>query len=89
MGSSSEVSVFVDGRAESANLLEPLDAMIIRLGDVTIERSSRCREDRDSQRLYFHEIELINSTKSSAAKDQILRRLLHKVKMKKKKNRSK
>ena len=81
VGSSSEVSVFVDGGAESANLLEPLDAMIIRLGDgVTIERNSRCRDDEDSQRLYFHEIELLNSTKSSAAKDQILRRLLHTVK---------
>ena len=33
----------------------------------------------DQQRLFFHEIELLNSSKDSATKDRILRRLLNRV----------
>lgn len=59
--------------------IEPVEALIIRFGDVTIEKN-RCADDRiDSHRLMFQEIEMLNSTKSSAVKDRILRRLLHRV----------
>lgn len=58
--------------------IEPVEALIIRFGDVTIEKN-RCEERIDSHRVIFHEIEMLNSTKSSAVKDRILRRLLHRV----------
>lgn len=61
--------------------IEPVEALIIRFGDVTIEKN-RCNdvEDQlDNHRIIFHEIEMLNSTKSSAVKDRILRRLLHRV----------
>lgn len=61
--------------------IEPVEALIIRFGDVTIERN-RCNqiEDQlDNHRIIFHEIEMLNSTNSSAVKDRILRRLLHRV----------
>ena len=61
--------------------VEPVEALIIRFGDVTIEKN-RCPDasrQADNQRLFFHEIEQLNSTKSSATKDRILRRLLMKV----------
>lgn len=58
--------------------IEPVEALIIRFGDVTIERN-RCDDKMDNHRLMFHEIEMLNSTKSSATKDRILRRLLQRV----------
>lgn len=61
--------------------IEPVEALIIRFGDVTIEKN-RCNdvEDQlDNHRIIFHEIEMLNSTKSSAVKDRILRRLLHRI----------
>lgn len=61
--------------------IEPVEALIIRFGDVTIEKNRINEVDNqlDNHRIIFHEIEILNSTKSSAVKDRILRRLLHRV----------
>lgn len=75
VASSSEESI------NSKPSVEPVEALIIRFGDVTIEKN-RCPDasrQADNQRLFFHEIEQLNSTKSSATKDRILRRLLLRV----------
>lgn len=64
-----------------------MEALIIRFGDVTIEKSRLPVDETkqqqawadDQQRLFFHEIELLNSSKDSATKDRILRRLLNRV----------
>lgn len=64
--------------------VEPLESLVIRFGDVTIEKN---RQDTiiestvDSHQAIFHELELLNSTRSSAVKDRILRRLLHRVRI--------
>lgn len=66
--------------------MEPVESLIIRFGDVTIEKKTRNDQPVNSEeinggghRLMYHEIEMLNSTRSSAAKDQLLRRLLHRV----------
>ncbi|EFX87215.1 hypothetical protein DAPPUDRAFT_312639 [Daphnia pulex] len=61
--------------------IEPVEALIIRFGDVTIEKNRINEVDNqlDNHRIIFHEIEILNSTKSSAVKDRILRRLLHRI----------
>lgn len=70
---------------EKESAMEPVESLIIRFGDVTIEKKSRNdqlpahEETTGGHRLMYHEIEMLNSTRSSAAKDQLLRRLLHRV----------
>ena len=66
--------------------MEPVESLIIRFGDVTIEKKNRNDQpvnndesNSGGHRLMYHEIEMLNSTRSSAAKDQLLRRLLHRV----------
>ena len=71
---------------------KPIEALFIRFGDVTIEKTSRSLpDDYKNQRnhpptdhdpasaIIAYEIELLHNTKSSASKDRLIQRLLQRV----------
>ena len=87
-----------DQKAEEATQAEeaeqkPIEALFIRFGDVTIEKTNRSlsedaknlrnqrhpQSDDPSSAIIAYEIELLHNTKSSASKDRLIQRLLQRV----------